>query len=116
MVNLWGVKYYESHFTDDETDVSNKSEVICPSSWVAELGIWTQFLWLQRGNFSKIHDERGYVLLFFFFFKGVMEAQRSIPAQAGMGLQRISGKQELVSWGAGRALPGSHPECAVLGG
>lgn len=34
---------------------------------------------------------------FFFFFKGVMEAQRSIPAQAGMGLQRVSGKQELVS-------------------
>ena len=34
---------------------------------------------------------------FFFFFKGVTEAQRSIPAQAGMGLQRVSGKQELVS-------------------
>lgn len=33
----------------------------------------------------------------FFFFKGVTEVQRSIPAQAGMGSERVSGKQELVS-------------------
>ena len=32
VVNLWGVKYYDSHFTDDETEVYNKSEVICPRS------------------------------------------------------------------------------------
>ena len=35
--------------------------------------------------------------MLFFFFKGVTEVQRSIPAQAGMGSERVSGKQELVS-------------------
>ena len=37
-----------------------------------------------------------------FFFKCVTEVQRSIPAQAGMGLERVPGEQELVSWGTGR--------------
>ena len=32
-----------------------------------------------------------------FFLKCVTEVQRSIPAQAGMGLERVPGEQELVS-------------------
>ena len=61
MVNLWGVKYYESHFTDDQTEVYNKSEVICPrlvrggGRGMEECVVWKESMWpLQAGGVSDL--------------------------------------------------------------
>lgn len=64
---------------------------------------WTQLFWLQRGNFSKTHNERG--IFCSLLLKKVLWRHRGELSSSGWdGTGKVLDKSDLTRWGDGMAL------------